>query len=113
MSILPFTWTPDAAPSIDEAPRVIKTAFGDSYTQRAGDGINNMQPKGSFNFANRSKAEFDAILAFLRARGGVDQFTFTSPHEAISRRWICESWKATPWQDGSIHSISATFEAQP
>lgn len=113
MSLPAFTWTPDYAPQIDEEPAILETPFGDKYTQATGSGINNLQPKATFPFTNRSKAEFDAILAFLRARGGTEQFTFTAPHESVVRNWRCKSWKATPWQNGVVHSISATFEAQP
>ena len=107
-----FTWIPDYAPQGEETPRVLKSAFGDGYTQRTGDGTNTLLPSWDLTFSNRSQAEYTAILAFLRARKGVEPFYFTPPCES-QMKVICASWKLVPWDGGASFRISATFEAQP
>lgn len=108
-----FTWTPDYSPQSEEEPRVLSQSYGDGYTQRMGDGINRLLPSWSLTFT-RSKAEYDAIVAFLRARGGVEAFTFTPPGEATARKVVCPKWTLTPYAgDGGTFTVQATFQVQP
>lgn len=113
MSLSTFTWVPDWSPSGEESPRVLSVGFGDGYSQEIGDGINTNLPKWELKFSNRSKAEYDAILAFLRARNGVEQFIFTAPGESVAQHWLCKTWNPSPWNGGNNHSLTATFEARP
>lgn len=107
-----FTWTPDYAPQGEEKPRVLKSSFGDGYTQRTGDGTNTILPTWALTFSGRSQAEYAAILAFLRVRKGVEAFYFTPPGESQTKV-ICSEWKMVPWDGGASFRISCTFEVQP
>jgi len=108
-----FTWIPDYAPQGEEVPRVLKSPFGDGYAQRVGDGINTNLPTWSLSFTNRSSAEYQAILAFLRAQGGTTKFVWTAPGESVAQNWICSAWKPVPWNGGANFGLTATFEAVP
>ena len=107
-----FTWIPDWAPQGEEAPRVLKSAMGDGYTQRTADGTNTNLPKWALTFSNRSQAEYLAILTFLRARNAVEPFLFTPPGDS-QLKVICPNWKLVPWDGGASFSLSCAFEAQP
>ncbi|HLP30989.1 MAG TPA: phage tail protein, partial [Geothrix sp.] len=77
-------WTPDWAPQGSHQPRVRSVNFGDGYQQDQVDGLNADLPTWEVIFSNRTKAEADAIEAFLRARGGADRFLFKIPDSDYS-----------------------------
>lgn len=108
-----FPWIPDESPKGKEKPRVLKSTFGDGYVQRTGDGTNRNLPTWPFTFSVRVKSEYDAILAFLRARDGQEAFLFTVPGESTARKFVCSEWDMTPYANGSSFRIDCTFEAQP
>ena len=100
----------DPAPGITKqsAPQVRVAQFGSGYSQRSTFGIN-QNPK-VYNLTFRvSDTEADIIEAFLDARGGVENFTYTPPGEATSSKFICKQWtKTISFIDRA--EISATFE---
>lgn len=109
-----FTWIPSASPApiLEEEPRVLSAKFGDGYEQRAGDGINNRPQVWTVHFNNRSLAQANAIIAFLRARNGASSFTWTPPDGSAEIRVICRKWPMA-FADGypkRYRSFSLTFE---
>ena len=103
-----FTWTPTSAGlSKAQEPRVLKNSFGDGYSQRAQDGLNNMLAEWAIEFID-TPTVITAIDNFLTARGGWDDFEWTPPRGAAGN-YICPSWTREITGEGS-DSIIATFE---
>lgn len=102
-----FTWDPQTA-SKTVTPRVLKAEFGDGYTQRTGDGINNSPREYALTFQAVAATIF-AIDAFLQAENGVTAFDWTPPDGTVGR-WICESWGVTYNPGMGSALLSATFK---
>jgi phage-related protein len=88
--------------------RVNSVKFGDGYEQRVADGINSIIEDWSLSFTLRTKAEINAIDAFLRARKGVENFDWTTPAGQL-KKFVCRKWSVSYFHDGNA-SLSATFE---
>lgn len=67
-----FMWAPSYAGSADTEERVVKAQFGDGYSQRQRNGLNNNMETLSLTFENRTDREVDAISNFVQEKGGVD-----------------------------------------
>jgi phage-related protein len=104
-----FTWIPSLGFTSESSPRINVASFGDGYTQRVADGINNMKQTWSLQFQSNSIATATAIEAFLVLRGGTTSFTWTPPGESTEIRVICEKWTKT-YESSISRNISATFE---
>lgn len=103
-----FTALPSYPFDCEENPRVRAIKFGDGYEQRAAYDINTNPLVFPLTFANRSQTEADAIIAFLRARGGVEAFDWTPPGGEAGR-YVCRAWKNSRAAPGA-YTITATFE---
>lgn len=103
-----FTWNPRYSAQSENTPRVRKAEFGDGYSQRVGQGINNLKRVWSLSF-KLDIADMDAIEAFFIAADGVETFDWVPPSGAAGI-WICPSWTRT--SDDGYDQISAKFEEQ-
>lgn len=106
------TFTPARAPSIggvqkDIQYKIREAEFGDGYSQRAADGINNKRVTFQLQWKALNKTHADAIEAFLDARRGVQAFYYTVPDD-VQRKYICKNFNR-PQAHGKADSISATF----
>ena len=88
--------------------KILKNDFGDNYTERASDGINNIKETWNVAWKNLTTAEKNIVESFLIERDGYQAFRWAPPNEAI-KKYICASWKFTPTQAG-YYDASATFE---
>ncbi|MGZ3743533.1 MAG: phage tail protein [Pseudobdellovibrionaceae bacterium] len=106
-----FDFIPDNDPVNTPQANVIEAKFGDSYSQRQQVGINAVWDSWSLSFSNRPSAEGEQIIAFLKARGGVEAFDFTPPYESTAIRVVCRpgQWSVKR-QKAGIVSINAKFE---
>ena len=104
-----FTYYPDYGASLQQTPRVRTVRFGDGYEQRLSYGINNNLQVWQLQFASRTNAEIQAILAFLDARGGTESFDWTTPNGLAGRQWVCRQWTQTITAF-NINAVQATFE---
>ncbi|RYZ44874.1 MAG: hypothetical protein EOO72_05240 [Myxococcaceae bacterium] len=77
-----FLFTPDYGAQADAVPRVRRAQFGDGYTQRSGDGLNPVLQRWALQFTGKSKADADALEAFLSAHAGIEAFEFVTPDTA-------------------------------
>ena len=103
-----FTYVAAYGSAVAQEPRVRRISFGDGYEQRASFGIN-LQPRvWSLTFLARDDTDSAAIIAFLKARRGVENFDWT-PSVGAAGKWICRSWNQTVVSNG-ISDINATFE---
>ena len=91
-------------------PKIHTMDFGDGYTQRITDGINNLQQTMQVSFSTRPKAEIDDLVAFFESLGGVNKFEMTiddsNGNETI--KVLCQQWSQT-WAFDNFYSLSATF----
>jgi phage-related protein len=109
-----FNWICSIGSIERTIPKVLKAPFGDGYSQRAPDGLNSLLRVWDVQLNNRSSAECDAIIAFLRAQGGCLSFNWTPP-SGDAALWVCSipnGWTRTP-QNGPLGSITCTFEEVP
>jgi phage-related protein len=98
---------------VNVTAKVLENEFGDGYTQRAADGINNVKETWELSWKNLTTPEKEALDNFLRERAGFRAFAwraFGAPPKAYS----CKTWKFVPTQagywDGSA-SLRQEFEA--
>jgi phage-related protein len=86
-----FTWVPDFGAAEKIKPKVLAAQFGDGYSQRSPDGINNMPRVWSVQFTLLDATTIDAIHDFLVTQAGVTAFTWTPPKGAAGK-WICQDF---------------------
>lgn len=107
------TFTPPVAPSTGTTSAVemktAETAFGDGYTQRAGDGLNPEQRRTTVEWKTLDIAGADEIEAFLAAHQGFRAFFWQGPRDGAMRRYRCRKWSRDNVA-ALIDSISAEFE---
>lgn len=91
-------------------PKIHSMDFGDGYTQRIADGINNLQQTMNVSFSTRPKAEIDDLVAFFESLGGVNKFEMTidDTNGAETIKVLCQQWSQT-WAFDNFYSLSATF----
>lgn len=104
---LTFKWKPLREPSTTRKPRTRVMQFGDGYSQRSKDGLNNDLRTLSLKFRKRD-SEIDCIDRFLGERGGVESF-FYIHKDGVPRLYICEEWTRVDL-DFQTSEISATFK---
>lgn len=102
-----FSWYPDVGSQQDCKPNVAATKFGDGYESRAAIGINSAAMKWTVKF-DRAAPESKQVLAFLRARGGVEAFNWTNPLNEPGK-YVCREWR-TEQQAHGIMVVSCTFD---
>mgnify|MGYP001188565944 FL=1 len=108
-----FIWTPSYNQSAEISPRVLTVRFGDGYTQRTPDGINNNLLNLDLTFENRSEKEATAIAHFLNVRRGAEAFAYTPPSPyATQKLFICKSFSST-FVFNDNFTVSAKFEETP
>jgi len=106
MSKPTFTWLPEYESSLDQAPTVNVTKFGDGYEQRTAQGINNDPQKWTLQLSVSNAGTQDA-LAFIRARNAVEAFIWTNPLQETGT-YVCRSWKLNRKQ--GVNVLQLTFE---
>ena len=103
-----FTWTPSYSSNLTRQPRVLEAKFGDGYSLRMGDGINNNPQFWGIVFVERGATEMGNAEAFLAARGGHECFWWTPPGGS-ALLFVCKTWKRT-YAGYDMHGLEATFE---
>lgn len=95
-----------STPSVDV--KLLRAGFGDGYEQIAPDGLNHIRTSWSLSWIAQDRADADAIVAFLVARGGSEVFDYQIPGEAASMQFRCPTW-APPLDQGGVWLVTATF----
>lgn len=85
-----FTIIPDFGAALECKPSVEVAKYGDGYEQRVGTAINAQANKWSLKFTR----EWKAALAFVKARGGQESFTWTDPLGAAGY-YVCRDWRVS------------------
>jgi phage-related protein len=110
-----FDWCVTGA-NYDLEPKVIKAQFGDGYAQRRPAGINTQARMWSVEMRNITTQTCTDVLDFLKARNGVDVFSWTPPRTDASQTEsvICPSWTfgyGDLLDDGSrLYNVTMKFE---
>jgi phage-related protein len=105
-----FDYQPMNGAQTENDPRVLAARFGDGYEQRVADGINNDLEKWPLTFVD-TKANIDLIRDFIKAKGGVESFTWT-PDGYDEIRVVCRRWSRA-FISKVGHTFSCTFEQVP
>ena len=87
---------------------VAVTQLGDGYVQTAAAQPDNLLLEVTVRYAARRQSEISALDAFLRARGGSDEFVLRLPDEAADRHWRCEEWRVEVLS-AELHTLVATL----
>ena len=105
---------PDIAPSqsttYEQQFKVIRNNFGDSYTQRSADGLNNKPRSLNMSWELKPVADIEAIKAFLDARAGVEVFEYTPVGESVELKWTAGKYNETP--NNKLYSTITTVFTQ-
>lgn len=107
MAVFP-DYQPEYGASCEITPRVRKAQFGDGYTQRVGDGLNNMPRKWSVTF-RQVTADADIIEAFLESTKGAANFSWTPPRGAAGKWVVSDGWSRNV-SDFGYENITVVFE---
>ena len=87
---------------------VLKAGYGDGYTQRLQDGINNAQRKWNITVADVYGYELEPIKAFLDAHTGARSFLWTPPN-GTQGYFVCEAYSESPAVAGLV-TLTTVFE---
>jgi len=102
-----FTYTPDRPASESSQPRASQTRLG-TYEQRITFGINPFRDTWNLSFSNRSTSDIAGIIAFLKARDGLETFEWTTPFSETAQ-FICTNWNAR-LESCNYRTVEAEFE---
>lgn len=105
-----FTYTPSWNSQIKRKPKVLVAEFGDGYSQRTANGINNNKEVWSLKFNKRKDSEADAIEAFLETQNGASAFLWTTPR-GVQITVRCDEWNRN-YAEYNNNTISATFKQE-
>lgn len=103
-----FSIKPSKSFSLSSKPRVVTSQFGDGYSQRIVNGINNIAKEWSVSFNSRDLQTISQIENFFEARRGVEGFRWIPPGDTTIYSVLCTEWSKT--YDSHISaSITAKF----
>ena len=109
MAALPLTDRISQSSGGKKDYRIIEAKFGNGYSQRAKDGINNIM--GSWNIAweNITSAERDTIVAALDGTNGVDSLTWQSPDSLTVDKYVVTGYNISALS-GDIYTITSSLK---
>jgi phage-related protein len=108
---------PDTFPSIRHSyavpsnvqAQILQNKFGDGYSERAAQGLNNESQVWQLSWNNRPISDIDTIEAFIKAAGGYQSFYWTPPRGSAPLLFFCQKWSRT-YSGPKSDDFSATFE---
>ena len=82
---IPITYSSEAGVDF----RINRVQFGDGYTQRSADGINNIVRSWQVAWIGITKTEANTLEDFFNddLNGGTDAFLWTDPITDVERQW--------------------------
>jgi phage-related protein len=111
MTIQAFPTTPAVSYGVSSKKsfRVLSADFGDGYSQRTPDGLNNEIESISMVWNTLSYSDAAIITNFLDGCGGSQAFSYTPPGQAVSKNWTCPAGYTFKAQNASYTDLTATF----
>ena len=88
---------------------MIRTDFGDGYSQRARDGLNTAVIEWTLEWDNVTPDEADTMISFFNDKGGAESFFWTPPRDVTQSKWLCTQHARTIIQFDR-DTVSAKFE---
>jgi phage-related protein len=104
-----FTYIPAKSFSKTTKTNSHQIKFGEGYSQRVSEGINNIASSWELSFINVSLTTSANIESFLTARNGTEAFLFNPPGELITYLVICTEW-STEYTSHISRTIKCNFE---
>lgn len=100
-------------PSGDKSARVLRTDFGDGYSQRAAHGINNIDDRWSITSIPLSSSDLQTLSSFFSTHGGYQAFYWTPPDSSTPLKFTCEKWSVSGIEgSGGKYQLSATLRRE-
>jgi phage-related protein len=85
--------------------------FGDGYSQRSAQGINNARDSWSASWTNITTREKDTIVKFIRAMKGYQAFHWVAPGDDAPSQWTARDLKINPIDAGKW-GVTSTFRME-
>lgn len=108
-----FFFVPSYNTNIDVQPTIVEAQFGDGYSQRQGQNLNNNNVKWDLNFDGRSDKEAKAILNFVEDKAGVYPFELLLPVSKFVNRpelkYVAESARSNATSFG-LNNVSVSVK---
>ena len=107
-----FAWVEDRQASASTELQISEVSFSDGYVHRAQKSLNPEQTTYTLSFINRYVEEINAIVSFLKGKGGYIAFSWhphTCPETQPDISVVCKSWTRTIPING-IESLNTTFK---
>lgn len=111
LDTFPISYGPSMPCEPSVTARVNKAQFGDGYSQRSGDGINNMEVSWSVQWQNLTHEEADDAWDFLMGKMGYVAFLWTPPRADAPQKFTSEKFQR-PIVTGNTSTLAATFILQ-
>lgn len=87
--------------------RIIKSQFGDGYSQRTPDGINNRLESWNLVWDNITEADKFTLVSQFDSIGGSDYVTWTSFNGTVGKWILGEDGYSFSLKGGNIWSVTA------
>lgn len=88
--------------------RVVRTNFGDGYSQRIGDGLNAVRDEWNVQWTNITAADKETLVQFFEGLAGVTSFQWTPQGDSAAKNFTCAEWNVTP-KNAYYYSLTAKF----
>jgi len=106
-------YTPEYGSQPSVETRILKADFGDGYTQRAADGINNIIETWDLSWKNLQKNFANRLNNFFREKKGYISFKWIPPGEQSLKIWTCSSFSGMiPVPGNELFDFNATFRQE-
>src|SRR5579864_69880 len=94
---------PSYSSQVKKQPRVLVASFGDGYSQRSADGINNNRQIWTNVWENMLLSEYTNLCNFLDSMAGIGAFTWSPPQDpaAGTYKFTCKDYGWTPTDAGA------------
>lgn len=92
------TFNPPVAPSPGtkkaQTVNLLKSEFGDGYTQAVRSGYNHMRRRLELSWEALTREQRNQIVSFFEEMGGDRTFYYQHYDESEPTKWTCEEWES-------------------
>jgi len=111
MATLPLTSYISQSSTHERNYRIIKSQFGDGYSQRAPSGLNAQQDKWELIFENLNSTDRTTLYTFLNSVGAWTSFTWSAFGDGgTTKNWVVSGPVMETQQSGNLYSIKVPIE---
>ena len=91
--------------------KILEARYGNGYSQRAKDGLNNARATWELTWSGINKTELQTIQTAFDDAAGVDVFVWTPFGESLPKKWSIAEWSKAYTDDGFIN-VYATLNQE-